>query len=78
MLKQLFTSFSTAQITQIKERKIHFDKISNIKHYLLNLIDSVVVVIIFYALLNFYHQGYIACNLFFLVFSISLLCILYL
>ena len=41
ILKQLFTSFSTAQITQIKETL--FEKISNIKRSLLNQNYSIIV-----------------------------------
>ena len=40
-MKQLFTSFSTAQITQIK--KTIFEKNSNIKRSLLNPNDSIIV-----------------------------------
>ena len=42
ILKQLFTSFSTAQITQIKEKTL-FEKMSNIKRSLLNQNDSIIV-----------------------------------
>ena len=41
ILKQLFISFSTAQITQIKEKLS--EKISNIKRSLLNQNDSIIV-----------------------------------
>ena len=39
-MKQLFTSFSTAQIIQIKEKL--FQKISNIKRSLFNQNDSII------------------------------------
>ena len=44
---EISTSFSTAQITQIKKKTL-FDKISNIKRSLLNQNDSIIVETFFF------------------------------
>ena len=48
ILKQLFTSFYTIEITQIKENLL--DKISSIKHTLLNQNDSTIVETFFFCI----------------------------
>ena len=48
ILKQLFTSFYTTEITQIKENLL--DKISSIKHTLLNQNDSTIVESFFFCI----------------------------
>ena len=49
---EISTSFSTAQITQIKKKTL-FDKISNIKRSLLNQNDSIIVETFFFVSIGF-------------------------